>query len=138
MNAKNPLGFIIGLLLIGGLIYGVIKITQLVVSLLYSVSPILLIATLIIDISVIKDYFAMLGRLLRNNTPVGVIALLLSAVFYPFPITYLFLKAIMKRKIRKNADKQRRMVEGDLIDFEELDSKPMEKQRPYPSDKDFV
>jgi hypothetical protein len=134
MNARN----LIGLALLGLIIYGVFKITQLVVSLLYAVSPILLIATLIIDIKVIKDYFAMLGRWLRTNTPVGVIALILSVVLYPFPIAYLFLKAIMKRKVKKYTDEQRRIVEGDLVDFEELESKPMEQKRAYPSDKDFV
>lgn len=134
MNARN----LIGLALLGLIIYGIVKITQLVVGLLYSISPILLIATLIIDIQVIKDYFAMLGRWLRTNTPAGVVALVLSVVLYPFPITYLFLKAIMKRKVKKYADEQRRIVEGDLVDFEELESKPMEQKRSYPSDKDFV
>lgn len=135
---NNPWSLIIGLILLIAIIYGLIKITQWIFSLLYYVSPLLLIATLIIDINVVKEFIGSLRNLARRNPPLGIAAIALSLVFFPVPVAWLFFKAVTGRKLKKEIEKQRRIEEGDLVDFEELESKPLQKRKVTPDDEEIV
>lgn len=125
---NGPLSLIVGLIILLLLVYAFIKITQWVFKLLYIASPFLLIATLIMDPRVVKDYILYLSNLTKRNAPLGIGAIVLSVVFFPIPITWLFFKALMRRQVKKHVEAQRRIEEGDLVDFEELESRPLEKR----------
>lgn len=128
VGKTNPVNLVIGIVIMAAIFYGLFKLTQWLFTLLYYVAPVLLIATLIIDISVVKEYIQTLGKWVKRNAPMGIAAIALSVVFAPVPIAYLFIKAIMKRKINKYVENQRRIEEGDLVDFEELESHPLERR----------
>lgn len=128
LGKTNPVNLVIGILIMVAIFYGLFKLTQWLFTLLYYVAPLLLIATLIIDINVVKEYIQTLGKLVKRNTPLGIAAIALSVVFAPVPIAYMFIKAIMKRKVDKYIENQRRIEEGDLVDFEELESRPLERK----------
>lgn len=127
LGKTNPINLIIGILIMIAVFYGLFKLTQWLFTLLYYVAPLLLIATLIMDINVVKEYIQTLGKLVKRNTPVGIAAIALSVVFAPVPIAYLFIKALMKRNANKFIENQRRIEQGDLVDFEELESRPLER-----------
>lgn len=135
---NNPLGLVIGIILLIAIVYGLIKLTQWIFSLLYYVAPLLLIATLIIDVNVVKNFIGNLRDLARRNPPLGIAAIALSLVFFPIPIAWLFYKAVTKRQVKKYQETQRRIEEGDLVDFEELESRPLEKRKVTPDDEDIV
>ena len=127
LGKTNPVNLIIGILIMVAVFSGLFKLTQWLFTLLDYVSPLLLIATLISEINGVKDYIQSLGKLVKRNTPLGIAAIALSVVFAPVPIAYLFIKALMKRKVDKFIEDQRRIEEGDLVDFEELESRPLKR-----------
>ncbi len=87
-------------------------------------APVLLIAAFIIDRSVVINYVKWLGGLVKSNPLMGVAAIILSLVGYVIVFPYLFLKAIFKKKIKDVQKKHEREQQGELIDFEEIESKP--------------
>jgi len=127
LGKTNPVNLIIGILIMVAVFSGLFKLTQWLFTLLDYVSPLLLIATLISEINGVKEYIQSLGKLVKRNTPLGIAAIALSVVFAPVPIAYLFIKALMKRKVDKFIEDQRRIEEGDLVDFEELESRPLKR-----------
>ncbi len=138
LEKTNPLNLIIGLVILAAVFYGIFKLAQFIFSLLYYLAPVLLIATLILDISVVKDYVKGLANLTKRSAPLGIGAIVLSLVFIPVPIAYLFLKALMKRQVKKHVETQRRIKEGDLVDFEELESRPLQKREVSSQNDDIV
>ncbi len=88
------------------------------------IAPILLIAALILDKSVVINYVKWLGSLVKSNPWVGVAAILLSLVGYMGVFPYLFIKALFNKKIKDAQRKYERQEQGELIDFEEIDSQP--------------
>ncbi len=92
-------------------------------------APVLLLAAFIIDRSVVIDYVKWLGGLVKSNPLLGVAAIILSLVGYVIVFPYLFLKAIFKKKIKDVQQKYEREQQGELIDFEEIESKPNFEER---------
>ena len=93
-------------------------------SLLYKYSLLLLIPVALIDYKVITGYFAWLGRLLKNNTTVGLTAVVFSALGYPFVSLFLFGKALFKRKIKQVEKEVQQKQEGEFVDFEDVVEEP--------------
>ena len=87
-------------------------------------APVLLIAAFIIDRSVVINYVKWLGGLVKSKPLLGIAAIVLSLVGYVIVFPYLFLKAIFKKKIKDVQQKHEREKQGELIDFEEIESKP--------------
>lgn len=134
----NPINLLIGLLVLAAILYGLFKLAQFLFTLLYYAAPVLLLATLIIDINVIKDYFRNIGELMRRSTPLGVGALVLSLVFAPVAVGYLFFKALANQRRKRVRAEQERLELGDLADYEELESKPLQKRETRISNDDLV
>ncbi len=134
----NPVNLLIGLLILAAILYGLFKLAQFLFTLLYYAAPVLLLATLLIDIGVIKDYFRRIGELMRRSAPLGIGALVLSIVFAPVTVGYLFFKALANQR-RKHAQKEQERLElGELTDYEELESKPLQKRETRISNDDLV
>ena len=86
-------------------------------------APVLLIAALIIDYRVALNYGKWLIQLTRNNLLAGLGAILLSVLGYPIVFALLLGKALINRKLRQLKQDEQLRREGELIDFEEVDSR---------------
>lgn len=109
-------------LLVVGLI-AVFIIARGIFWLLSLVAPILLIAAAIIDHRVIVNYAKWLVDLTKRNILVGLGAILLSIVGYPVVFALLLGRALMNRKLKDMEAQERVHRDGELIDYEELETK---------------
>lgn len=91
--------------------------------LLSILAPILLIAAVIIDHKVLINYVKWLVDMVKRNVLVGLVAIVLSVIGYPVVFALLFGRALMNRKIRDIEKQERIFREGELVDFEEMESK---------------
>lgn len=124
LNTNNPMNIIIGLVLMFLLILGFFYITRLALTILYYLSPIFLILTLIIDYKVVTGYGKWLIQLTRRNTVLGVLGIVLSVIGFPVVSAFLFGKALLNRRIKQVRQEVEERQEGKYIEYEELDSKP--------------
>ena len=87
-------------------------------------APFLLIATLIIDYTVVLNYGKWLWNLLQKNPLMGIGGILLT--FFGFPIIAGFLlgKALLYRKVGKIKDELDIKQNGEFADYEEVDDGP--------------
>ncbi|MBK6620006.1 MAG: hypothetical protein IPJ00_05935 [Saprospirales bacterium] len=117
-------------LLVVGLI-AVFIIARGIFWLLSLVAPILLIAAAIIDHRVIVNYAKWLVDLIKRNILVGLGAILLSIVGYPVVFALLLGRALMNKKLKDMEQQERTRRDGELVDYEELETKipPIELPR---------
>jgi len=105
-------------------------------KILYWLSPLLLILTLIFDYKVVIKFGKMLWSLLKRSPILGVLAVVLSVVAFPVVTGGLFVTALMNRKIKKAKKKytgtsepeKNNFSEFELLEEEALDLKEMEKR----------
>ena len=118
---------IIGIAVLIIFFLGLTLITRAIFYIFYSwFAIVILAAAAIIDYKVIVEYVSWLARLLKKNTPVGIAAAIGSAIGYPFVFTYLLAKAALRKKLIGTKGKRGKRAEEDYIDFEEVDSKPLD------------
>lgn len=86
----------------------------------------LIIATLIIDYKVVIDYFTFILKLLKENTLMGVLAVVVTFFAYPFVTGYLFFKALAKRQVNKLVDRVQK-EKNTFADYEEV----KEEEEPF-------
>lgn len=94
----------------------------------------LLIITLIMDHQVVLDFLKFVWKLLKENTIMGVLAVLLVFFGYPIVAGYLFFKALGKRSIKKVIEKVEQ-EKNTFTEYEEvveddnfLELPPLKKQ----------
>jgi hypothetical protein len=111
------------LILIGFLVamYFIVKYTLIALTV---VAPILLIAAFIIDRSVIFNYVKWIGSTLKSNPLLGIGAILFTIFGYMLVFPFLFGKAVLKKKFKQAQQQYENERNGELIEFEELESKP--------------
>lgn len=126
-RGRSPFNF-------GGIIVGVIAlilifvVARFVFRLLYLLSPILLIATAIMDYKIITGYATWLVSMLRRNILLGIGAIVLTIVGFPLVTAALFGKALLNRQLRKaqTAYEQQQQPPptpvklGEYVEFEEI------------------
>ena len=130
----NPINYIVGLVLAFLVLYGLFRLAGFVFNMILYISPLLIIATLLIDYKVITGYLGWVVDLFKKNVWYGVGAT--AVTFFAFPIVSIFLlsRALMKRQVKKaqegNPGYQSRRDE--YIQYEELESRVIEvpKERP--------
>ena len=126
---SNPLNVVLSVLAMAVILIGLFYLASFVLKILYWAAPFLFIASLIVDHKVFLGYVGWIGKLLKRNALVGIGAILLSVFFFPFVALFLLGSALFKKKIKDaRADAVRRR-EGDLIDYEEVDSESLELPR---------
>lgn len=64
-------------------------------------APVLLMATLIMDYTVVTDFIKFLAKLVKDNPLFGIVAIIVSLVAFPFTAGFLFFKMMMRRAIKK-------------------------------------
>ncbi|MBK7406851.1 MAG: hypothetical protein IPL49_12695 [Saprospirales bacterium] len=103
--------------------------------LLSLVAPVLLIAAVIIDYKVLTNYINWLVSLAKRNLLVGLGAIALSIIGYPVVFALLLGRALMNRKLKQIEKQQQVHRDGELVDFEELESQappPLELPKEEP------
>lgn len=117
------------LILIGSLValYFIIKYTLVALTV---VAPLMLIATFIIDRSVIFNYVKWIGSTLKTKPLLGIAAILFTIFGYTLVFPFLFAKALLKKKFKDAHQRYESERQGELIDFEELESKPNKGEKP--------
>jgi len=119
-KSDNPWSTIIGVAVIVLFILGLFWALRMAFTLLYYLSPVLLIAALIIDYKVVLDYFKWLRDTFRRNAISGVIIGILSVVGFPVLSAYFLTRALLKKQVKKAKAEYERKRDGDLVEYEEL------------------
>lgn len=128
----NP---IFGILITVLFLVALFMLARFIFRILYFLSPLALIATLIIDYRVVLRFFQQLAGLVRRNALLGAGAILLSVLGFPIVTAYLLIKAIFNRRVRQMEEEATRRREGEYIEYEELDTefldlKQLEEEKP--------
>jgi hypothetical protein len=104
--------------------------------LLTVVSPVMLIATLLLDYQVVLKYLKWVYKQLQSNVLFGLLMVLLTVVGYPIVLALLLGRAVLSWRVRKMRREQEEALPGDYIDFEEIDEDPLDlpppPERPKP------
>jgi hypothetical protein len=103
-------------------------IARVFLKILYFVAPLLIIATAIINYKVILGYFKNIGKLFKRSPLLGVGAGVLSAVFYPVVTAFLFVQALLYRKVDKIQQEQAGPQIGEYVEYEEVDTHEVEAE----------
>jgi len=121
-SGQNPFGFFGPILILVIVLFAFYYMIKGLFTLLSIIAPVLLIATLILDRQVIFDYFKFLGKMLKNETLVGVLAVVLSIIGWQVVSGVLFGKALRRRsctKMVQNAEeKQNTFTDYEIIEEE--------------------
>jgi hypothetical protein len=88
------------------------------------VAPVLLVAAFIIDRFVVINYGKWLVDTVKKNPLVGIAAMIFTVIGYMVVFPFLFAKALFKKKVKDVQKRYETERQGELIDYEEIESKP--------------
>jgi len=126
---NNPFSSIIGVVLGILFLLGLFFVARFIFTILYYLSPVMLIAALIIDYKSVTGYGKWLMDKVKTNPLLGIGGILLTVLAFPLVSLFLLGKALFKKKVREVEQEVERQREGEYVDFEELDSEPMDLKR---------
>ncbi len=118
-GSNSPLGFLGPLLILAVFFTVLFFLAKGMFWLLSWVAPILLIITLILDYTVVTDFFKFIWKLLKENTIMGILSVFLVIFGYPVVAGYLFFKAMGKRSLKKAFEKVEK-EENTFTEYEEV------------------
>ena len=118
---SNPFSAIIGIVMLVLLLVALFYLARFVFTILYYLSPLLIIAALIVNYKVVLGYVQGLIKLVRRNPLGGIGAIVLSILAFPLVAVFLLGKALVKKRIEEVQSEARRAREGEYADFEELE-----------------
>jgi hypothetical protein len=140
-RSDNPWNAIIGVAVIVVFMVGLFMLARFVFRILAFLSPIMLIAALVIDYTVVTDYFKWIRNTFRRDAIAGVIIGILSVIGFPVLSGYFLARALLKKQVKKAKAEYERKRDGDLVEYEELqtDFPPRARKEPRPiNDDDLV
>lgn len=114
---------ILSVLLLIAILVGLFYLVKGVFLVLSVIAPVLGIAAFFIDRSVIINYGKWIFSTLKSNPLLGVGAILFTVLGYMVVLPFLFAKALMKKKFKDARQQYEQEQQGELIDFEELDTR---------------
>ncbi len=116
----NPLSSIFGVLTIVLIFAGLFFIVGGIGRLLGFIAPVLIIATAIIDYKVLLNYGKWVLNLLKKDILIGIGGILLTVVGFPFVVAFLFVKALLYRKVKKMNKEFENENSGGYLEYEEI------------------
>ncbi len=126
-NSKpSPFQAIAGLLLLAVFIVGMFMLARFIFRILAWLSPLMLIAALILDYRTVVNYVKWVGGLLRSNVLTGILVIILSVVGFPLLSAFLAAKAFLMRSVRKARKEKEQSLEGEYVDYETLDNEVLD------------
>lgn len=129
VNNNNPFSSLTVILVVVLFLVALYFIARAIFTILYYLAPIMIVAALIIDYKVVLGYLKWLGGLFRDNVLLGIGAAVLSVLGFPVLSAFLLGKALFKRQVKKARKEEELPLDGDYIEFEELDDEPLELPR---------
>ena len=125
-NSSNPFSSIFSIIMVVLIMLGLFYMARFIFTILYYLSPIMLIAALIIDHKVVTGYAKWIVGLFKKNPIMGIGSVLLTAIGFPVVTTFLLGKALFKKRIKAAQEEAEKARKGEFIEYEELDTKPLE------------
>lgn len=122
-NSVNAIIGIVGMVLA---LFLMLYLARIIYRLMWFVSPIFIIGALIVDRKVVINFGKWLIGLYKQNTVYGIGASVLTAFAFPLVSLFLLGRAFFSKKVREMNEEQELKRKGEYVDFEELDSKPLE------------
>lgn len=119
-GGNNPFSSITGIIMAVLFFLVLFYLTRIVFKILWFAAPFLFIASLIIDHTVFLGYAKWIGGMLKRNPLVGIGAIVLSVLLFPLTASFLFGKALFRKKVKEAQKEYENQVHGELIDFEEV------------------
>ncbi len=92
---------LIGLLVFALFVYLLFKLAAFAFQVLYYVGPVLLVVAYFVDKETVIGFFRWLGGAFRQNPLLGLLYAVLAVVAYPLVCGWLFVKALLKRTLRR-------------------------------------
>jgi hypothetical protein len=125
-NQGSPFNTIIGIVaMVLGLLF-LLFLARFIFRILWYLSPLLLIGALIVDYKGVINFGKWIIALYKRDTILGVVSTILTIFGFPLVAGFLLGKGLFKKRAREIQNEQTRRREGEFVDFEELDSKPLE------------
>ncbi len=124
--SRNPGQWLIGLLGLIAFFFVLFWLVKGLYSFLSLIAPVLLIITAILNYRVITGYVAMLWSVFKSNWLMGILGAILTVVGLPFVSGYLFVKAILLKKIDSIQTAVEKEQQGEYMEFEDLSEEPSE------------
>ncbi len=124
--SNNPLNAVAGLLILVVVLVTLFMLARFVFQILAFLSPVLIIAALVLDYKTVTGFGKWLIDLVRRNALMGIAAIVLTVLGFPLVSAFLAGKALLSRNVRKAREEQEPQKPGEYIDFEELDDRPLE------------
>lgn len=121
-KSDNPWNAIIGVAVIVIFLVGLFMLARFVFRILAFLSPIMLIAALVIDYTVVTDYIKWIRNTFRRDAIAGVIIGILSVIGFPVLSAYFLARALLKKQVKKAKAEYERRRDGDLVEYEELET----------------
>lgn len=121
-KSDNPWNAIIGVAVIVIFLVGLFMLARFVFRILALLSPIMLIAALVIDYTVVTDYLKWVRNTFRRDAIAGVIIGILSVIGFPVLSGYFLARALLKKQVKKAKAEYERRRDGDLVEYEELET----------------
>ena len=121
-KSDNPWSAIVGVAVIVIFMVGLFMLARFVFRILAFLSPIMLIAALIIDYTVVTDYLKWVRNTFRRDAIAGVIIGILSVIGFPVLSGYFLVRALLKKQVKKAKAEYERKRDGDLVEYEELET----------------
>ena len=97
-------------------------------KLLSVLAPFLFLASFLLDKNVPINFFKWLGKQYKINVVGGLFITLMCGIAFPFVFAFLFARSLMNYRLGKSRKAPKQDIEGDYIDFEELED-PIELPR---------
>lgn len=126
---NNPFSSIIGVVLGVLFLLGLFFVARFIFTILYYLSPVMLIAALVLDYKSVTGYGKWLVSRVKTNPLLGIGGIVLTVLAFPLVCLFLLGKALFKKKVREVEQEAEKQREGEYIEFEELDSEPIDLKR---------
>lgn len=138
-NSSNPFNSIFSIIMIILVMLGLFFIARFIFTILMYLSPIMLVAALLLDYKVVTGYAQWVYGLLKKNPILGIGSILLTVIGFPVVSLFLLGKALFRKRVRDAQEEATRQRDGHYIEYEELDSEPLElpqlEKEEQPEDK---
>ena len=121
-NANPLFGILVGMVILIGLFF----VARFIVRILYILAPIFLIIAAIVDHKVIVNFAKWLVSTIKKSPPLGIGVAIASAIGYPFLFLILMGRALFNKRVKDANSAFERYTKGEEVEFEELDSEPLE------------
>ena len=125
--SKNPGQWIMGVVGLIAFFFVLFWLMKGVFTILSFVAPVLLILTALINYKVITGYVGMLYTLFKNQWWMGLLGVILTVVGFPFVSGFLFIKALLMRKVGSIQAEMEQKRDGEFIEYEDLSEDPPER-----------